>query len=69
MVRFVRCNALLSLALDAAGKGCRYIAKADTDDDVVKDMSEHMNSVHGVDVNGQRAVSYTHLTLTTILLV
>ena len=54
MVRFVRCNALLSLAIDAAGKGCRYIAKADTDDDVVKDMSEHMNAVHGVDVNGQR---------------
>jgi len=54
MVRFVRCNALLSLALDAAEKGCRYIAKADTDDGVVKDMSEHMNSVHGVDVGGQR---------------
>ena len=54
MVRFVRCNALLSLALDSAGKGCRYIAKADTDDGVVKDISEHMNSVHGVDVNAQR---------------
>ena len=54
MVRFVRCNALLSLALVSAGKGRRYIAKADTDDGVVKDMSEHMNSVHGVDVNGQR---------------
>ena len=54
MVRFVRCNALSSLAMDAAGKGCRYIAKADTDDGVVKDMSEHMHSVHGVDINGQR---------------
>ena len=49
MVRFARCNALLSLALDASGKGCRYVAKGDSDDDVVKDMSEHLTSVHQVD--------------------
>jgi len=49
MVRFARCNALLSLALDASGKGCRYVAKGDSDDDVVKDMSEHMINVHQVE--------------------
>ena len=49
MGRFARCNALLSLALDASGKGCRYVAKGDSDDDVVKEMSEHLTSVHQVD--------------------
>ena len=49
MVKFARCNALLSLALDASGKGCRYVAKAETEDDVVKDMSEHLQGVHKVD--------------------
>ena len=49
MVRFVRCNALLSLALDSSGKGCRYIAKGPSDDDVVKDMGEHLTSVHQVE--------------------
>ncbi len=49
MVRFARCNALLSLAMDASGKGCRYVAKGASDDDVVKDMGEHLTSVHQVD--------------------
>ena len=49
MVKFARCNALLSLALDASGKGCRYVAKADTEDDVVKDMGDHLQGVHQVD--------------------
>ena len=49
MVKFARCNALLSLALDASGKGCRYVAKAESEDDVVKDMSAHLESVHQVD--------------------
>ncbi|MCH7736816.1 MAG: DUF1059 domain-containing protein [Chloroflexi bacterium] len=48
MVRFARCNSLLSLALDASGKGCRYVAKGASDDDVVKDMSEHLTTVHQV---------------------
>ena len=48
MVRFARCNALLSLAVDATGKGCRYVAKGDSKDDVVKDMSDHLTSVHQV---------------------
>jgi len=49
MVKFARCNALLSLALDASGKGCRYVAKAETEDDVVKDMSEHLETIHQVE--------------------
>ena len=48
MVKFARCNALLSLAIDASGKGCRYVAKGESDDDVVKDMSAHLESVHNV---------------------
>ena len=49
MVRFARCNALLSLAMDASGKGCRYVAKGESDDDVVKDMNQHLESVHQVE--------------------
>jgi predicted small metal-binding protein len=48
MVKFARCNALLSLALDSTGRGCRYVAKGDTDDEVITDMSSHMTSVHQV---------------------
>ena len=49
MVKYARCNALLSLALDESGEGCRYMAKADTEQEVVDDMSKHMQSVHDVD--------------------
>lgn len=49
MVKFARCNALLSLALDEAGEGCRYMAKADTQQGVLDDMTEHMAKVHDVD--------------------
>ena len=52
MVKFARCNSLLSLAIDASGKGCRYVAKADLEDDVVKDMAGHITSVHNVDASG-----------------
>ena len=51
MVRFARCNSLLSLAINASGKGCRYVAQGASDDDVVKDMMEHLPSVHEVDVD------------------
>ena len=51
MVKFARCNAVLSLALDEAGEGCRYVAKADTEQGVVDDMSKHMVSVHEVDAS------------------
>ncbi|MBC8280006.1 MAG: DUF1059 domain-containing protein, partial [Chloroflexi bacterium] len=36
-------------ALDASGKGCRYGAKGANDDEVVKEMNEHLTSVHNVD--------------------
>ena len=49
MVKYARCNALLSLALDESGVGCRYMAKADTEQAVVDDMSKHMAKVHQVD--------------------
>lgn len=49
MVKYARCNALLSLALDESGEGCRYMSKADTEDSVVDDMSKHMAAVHQVD--------------------
>ena len=49
MVKYARCNALLSLALDEQGQGCRFMAKADTEQAVVDDMSKHMADVHGVD--------------------
>ena len=64
MVKFARCNALLSLAIDASGKGCRYVAKADSEDDVVKDMSAHLNSVHQVDA-GEMTANILATTKTT----
>ena len=49
MVKFSRCNSLLSLALNEAGEGCRYIAKADTEQGVIDDMIKHISGVHDVD--------------------
>ncbi len=51
MVKFARCNALLSLAVDASGKGCRYVAKAESEEDVLKDMTGHIQGVHQVDAS------------------
>jgi predicted small metal-binding protein len=50
MVKFARCNALLSLAVGTDGKGCRYVAKGESGDDVVTDMSEHLTAVHQVEL-------------------
>lgn len=49
MVKFARCNALLSLAIGADGKGCRYVAKGESENDVVADMVKHMDGVHQLD--------------------
>lgn len=49
MIKFARCNSLLSLAVDASGKGCRYVAKGESQDDVIKDMGEHLTAVHQVE--------------------
>ena len=49
MVKYARCNAILSLALDEKGEGCRFMAKADTEDGVVRQMSQHLGKVHDLD--------------------
>ena len=49
MVKFSRCNAILSLALNEAGEGCRYVAQADSEQGVIDDMMTHLSTVHEVD--------------------
>jgi len=49
MVKYARCNAMLSLALDENGQPCRYMSKAETEDAIVTDMSAHLKGVHAVD--------------------
>ena len=62
-VMYARCNWMLSLALDENGQPCRFMAKADTRDAVVTDMSAHIQNVHNVDpadlLNNIRAVTKT----------
>ncbi len=64
MVKYARCNALLSLAIDEHGQGCRFMAKADTEQRVVDDMSKHMADVHGVDA-GELVENIKGVTKTT----
>ena len=63
MVKYARCNSLLSLALNQSGEGCRFMAKADTEQEVVDEISNHMKSIHEVDaselVNSIRAAVKT----------
>ena len=49
MVKFSRCNSLLSLALNEEGEGCRHIAKGETEQDVIDRMIKHITAVHEVD--------------------
>ena len=49
VVMFCRCNAILSLALNEAGEGCRYVAKSDTEEGAVADMKNHLYTIHEVD--------------------
>ena len=62
-VMYARCNWMLSLALDQNGQPCRFMAKAETKDKVLEDMSTHIQSVHNVDpadlLNNIRAVTKT----------
>ena len=48
-MKYARCNAMLSLAIDENGDPCRYMAKADTEQEVLTQMSQHLNSIHDVD--------------------
>ena len=62
-MQYIRCNWMLSLALDENGDPCRYMATAETTDGVVSTMSNHIESVHSVDpadlLNNIRAVTRT----------
>ena len=46
---YARCNWMLSLALDENGEPCRFMAKAESGDEVLADMSSHMRNVHDID--------------------
>lgn len=48
-MKYARCNAMLSLAIDEKGDPCRYMAKADTEQEVLDQMSQHLQKVHDVD--------------------
>lgn len=48
-MKYARCNAMLSLALDEKGDPCRFMAKADTEQEVLDQMSVHLGKVHDVD--------------------
>lgn len=48
-VKYARCNAMMSLALDERGEACRYMVKAEDDQTVVDQMSQHLKNVHKVD--------------------
>ena len=62
-VNYARCNWMLSLALDENGQPCRYMAKAETQQDVVDAMSTHLRTVHDVDpaelLNNIKAITKT----------
>ena len=62
-VNYARCNWMLSLALDENGQPCRYIAKAESVQGVVDDISKHIQSIHNQDpadlLNNIRAVTKT----------
>jgi predicted small metal-binding protein len=49
MVKYARCNNFTSLALNKDGQACRYMSKADTEQEVLDDMSHHVQEAHGVD--------------------
>lgn len=48
-MKYARCNAMLSLALDEKGDPCRFMAKADTEQEVLDQMSVHLEKIHDVD--------------------
>ena len=63
MVKYARCNAMLSLALDENGQPCRYMAQADTEDAIVEAMSAHLKGAHELDptdlVNNIKGITKT----------
>ena len=64
MVKYARCNAMLSLALDENGQPCRFMTKAETEDEIVTAMSEHLKNAHDVDP-GELVANIKGITKTT----
>jgi len=60
---YAKCNWMLSLAMDENGDPCKYLAKAESGDGVLADMSNHVQKVHNIDpselVNNIKAVTKT----------
>jgi len=55
---------MLSLAMDENGQPCRFMAQAETEDEVVEAMSAHLRGSHSVDpaelVNNIKGITKTH---------
>jgi hypothetical protein len=62
-IKFVRCNALLSLAIDKDGNPCRYISKGADDNAVIADMTSHISSIH--DIEGDDHVGNIKISIKT----
>ena len=60
---YAKCNWMLSLALDENGEPCRYMAKAESAQAVLEDMSNHVQRVHDIEpsdlLNNIKAVTKT----------
>ena len=60
---YAKCNWMLSLAMDENGDPCKYLAKAESGDGVLEDMSNHVQTVHNIDpselINNIKAVTKT----------
>ena len=60
---YAKCNWMLSLAMDENGQPCKYLAKAESGDGVLEDMSGHIQKVHNIDpadlLNNIKAVTKT----------
>ena len=60
---YAKCNWMLSLALDENGEPCKYMAKAESGQGVLDDMSSHVQRVHNIEpadlINNIKAVTKT----------
>ena len=62
--KFVRCNAILSYALDKEGKICKRVITAEDEEGVIKAMVEHVSDCQTIDgselIENIRACIKTH---------
>ena len=49
VTKFVRCNAILSYALDKDGKHCKHVVTAEDDEGVIKAMIDHISECQDID--------------------